>query len=80
MTLVIVVEVEGRLMGMVVDSASQVVRIPADQIDPPPPVFGGFSQEFITGWKNRRQADHPPEQRRDPDRGREDPAGHPTRT
>jgi purine-binding chemotaxis protein CheW len=48
-TRVIVVEVEGRLMGMVVDSASQVVRIPADQIDPPPPVIGGLSQEFITG-------------------------------
>ena len=49
MTRVIVVQVEGRLLGMVVDSASQVVRIPADQIDPPPPVLGGFSQEFITG-------------------------------
>jgi purine-binding chemotaxis protein CheW len=48
-TRVIVVEVEGRLMGMVVDSASQVVRIPTDQIDPPPPVLGGLSQEFITG-------------------------------
>jgi purine-binding chemotaxis protein CheW len=48
-TRVIVVEVEGRLMGMVVDSSSQVVRIPADQIDPPPPVLGRFSQEFITG-------------------------------
>ena len=49
LTRVIVVEVEGRPVGMVVDSASQVVRIPADQIDPPPPVLGGFSQEFITG-------------------------------
>jgi len=49
MTRVIVVEVEGKLMGMVVDSASQVVRIPVDQIDPPPPVFGGVSQDFITG-------------------------------
>jgi len=49
MTRVIVVEVDGKLMGMVVDSASQVVRIPADQIEPPPPVFGGFSKEFITG-------------------------------
>jgi purine-binding chemotaxis protein CheW len=49
MTRVIVVEVEGRLMGMVVDSASQVVRIAADQIDPPPPVLGGLSREFITG-------------------------------
>jgi len=46
---VIVVEVEQRLIGMVVDSASQAVRIPADQIDPPPPMLGGFSQEFITG-------------------------------
>jgi purine-binding chemotaxis protein CheW len=49
MTRVIVVEVKGRLMGMVVDSASQVVRIPAEEIDPPPPVLGGFPQEFITG-------------------------------
>jgi len=48
-TRVIVVEVKGRLMGMVVDSASQVVRIPTDKVDPPPPVLGGFSQEFITG-------------------------------
>jgi purine-binding chemotaxis protein CheW len=44
-----VVEIEGRLMGLVVDSASQVVRISADQIEPPPPVPGGFSQELITG-------------------------------
>ncbi len=47
-TRVIVVESSGRLIGMVVDSASQVVRIPADQIEPPPPVFGGAVQEFIT--------------------------------
>jgi len=37
------------MIGMVVDSASQVVRIPADQIDPPPPLLGGVSQGFITG-------------------------------
>ena len=48
-TRVIVVELEGRLTGLVVDSASQVVRIPADQIDPPPPVPGGFTQDLITG-------------------------------
>lgn len=48
-TRVIVVELEGRLTGLVVDSASQVARIAADQIDPPPPVPGGFSQELITG-------------------------------
>jgi purine-binding chemotaxis protein CheW len=49
MTRVIVVEVEGRLVGMVVDSASQVVRIPADQIDPPPHLMGNAARGFITG-------------------------------
>ncbi len=48
-TRVIVVDVEGRLVGMVVDEASQVVRIPADQIDPPPPIAGGLSTEYIKG-------------------------------
>ncbi len=49
MTRVIVVDVEGRLVGMVVDAASQVVRIPSDQIDPPPPIVGGLSAEYIKG-------------------------------
>lgn len=48
-TRVIVVEIEHRLIGVVVDSASHVVRIPGDQVDPPPQVLGGFSQELITG-------------------------------
>jgi purine-binding chemotaxis protein CheW len=48
MTRVIVVDVEGRSVGMVVDSASQVVRLPADQFDPPPPVMGEASRDFIT--------------------------------
>jgi len=49
MTRVIVVEVEGRPVGMVVDSASQVVRVPADQFDPPPPMVGRAARGFITG-------------------------------
>ena len=36
MTRVIVVEVDGKPVGMVVDSASQVVRVPVDQFEPPP--------------------------------------------
>jgi purine-binding chemotaxis protein CheW len=48
-TRIIVVDVEGRLVGLVVDSASQVVRIPSDQIDPPPPIIGGLSTEYIRG-------------------------------
>jgi purine-binding chemotaxis protein CheW len=47
MTRVIVVELEGRPVGMVVDSASQVVRVPADQFDPPPTTVGGRSGDFI---------------------------------
>jgi purine-binding chemotaxis protein CheW len=48
MTRVIVVDVEGKSVGMVVDSASQVVRVPADQFDPPPSVMGAESRDFIT--------------------------------
>ena len=47
-TRVIVVEVEGKTVGMVVDSASQVVCVPADQFDPPPAVMGERSRDFIT--------------------------------
>ena len=49
MTRVIVVDVDEKLVGMVVDAASQVVRIPADQIEPPPPIVGGLSTEYIKG-------------------------------
>ena len=48
-TRVIVVEVEGRPVGMVVDSASQVVRVPADQFEPPPPMMGMAARGFVTG-------------------------------
>ncbi len=48
-TRIIVVEVEDQPVGLAVDSASQVMRIPTAQITPPPPVMGGFSQELICG-------------------------------
>jgi purine-binding chemotaxis protein CheW len=47
-TRVIVVEVEGHMIGMVVDSASQVWRVPEDQFDPPPAFMGEGSRDFIT--------------------------------
>lgn len=47
-TRVIVVEVEGHMMGMVVDAASQVVRVPNDQFDPPPRAMGAATRDFIT--------------------------------
>jgi len=47
-TRVIVVEVEGSAVGMVVDSASQVVRLPENQFEPPPAVLSKASQAYIT--------------------------------
>ena len=48
-TRVIVVDVNGRLVGMIVDEASQVLRIPDSQIEPPPPIVGGLPNQFIKG-------------------------------
>ena len=49
MTRVIVVEVDGRSVGMVVDSVSHVIRIETGQIEPPPPCVGKVSEEYIRG-------------------------------
>ena len=49
MTRVIVVEVEGRSIGMVVDSVSHVIRLDEGQIEPPPPSVGKVSEEYIRG-------------------------------
>ncbi|MFW6137533.1 MAG: chemotaxis protein CheW [Spirochaetota bacterium] len=49
MTRVIVVEVEGKSIGMVVDEVRQVLRIPSGQIEPPPALAGGLSGEFLEG-------------------------------
>jgi purine-binding chemotaxis protein CheW len=50
-TRVIVVEVEGRSIGMVVDSVSHVVRITSSQVGPPP-LVGGSTAECINGVVN----------------------------
>jgi purine-binding chemotaxis protein CheW len=49
MTRVIVVEVDGKSIGMVVDSVSHVLRLSRDQIDPAPPLVGGLAGEYIKG-------------------------------
>ena len=46
---VIVVEIGGQLIGMLVDAASAVLRLPADQIEPPPAIIGGLSRELVAG-------------------------------
>ena len=49
MTRVIVTEVDARSVGMVVDSVSHVIRIGEEDIEPPPPVVGGISNEYLKG-------------------------------
>lgn len=47
---VIVVDVEGQIAGFIVDSVSQVLRIPKNTIEPAPSiVVAGIDSEYITG-------------------------------
>ncbi|MFW6235611.1 MAG: chemotaxis protein CheW [Desulfovibrionales bacterium] len=48
-TRIIVIEINSMIVGFVVDSVSEVLRIPAGTIEPPPPVVSGFDSEYISG-------------------------------
>lgn len=48
-TRIVVVNVEGRTIGVVVDSVAEVLRISSDQIEPPPSVVAGIGREYLLG-------------------------------
>lgn len=48
-TRIIVVEISGMTVGFIVDSVSEVLRIPADTVEPPPPVVSGIEADYISG-------------------------------
>jgi len=48
-TRIIVIEISEMIMGFVVDSVSEVLRIPSDTVEPPPPVVAGVESEYISG-------------------------------
>lgn len=48
-TVVIIINVLGRVIGMVVDGVSDVVTLPTGQIKPAPEFGSGINAEFITG-------------------------------
>lgn len=48
-TVVIIMKVLGRVIGMVVDGVSDVVTLPADQIKPAPEFGSSINAEYITG-------------------------------
>lgn len=47
-TRIVVVEVKGTILGFIVDSVSEVLRIPADTIEPPPRL-GKVEREYVSG-------------------------------
>lgn len=46
---IIVVEVGGVTVGMIVDSVSEVLRLPTASIDPPPPDVSGVDTAYLRG-------------------------------
>jgi len=48
-TRIVVVDISGNIMGMVVDSVSEVLRLPANTIEPPPEIVASINSEYIKG-------------------------------
>lgn len=48
-TRIIVIEIDMIIVGFVVDSVSEVLRIPRNSVQPPPPVVAGMDSEYIDG-------------------------------
>ncbi len=47
-TRIVVVEVQGTVLGFIVDSVSEVLRIPMDTVEPPPRL-GKVDREYVSG-------------------------------
>lgn len=48
-TRIIVIDMNGVVTGFVVDSVSEVLRLPRNTIEPPPPVVAGIESDYISG-------------------------------
>ena len=48
-TRIVVVDIKGNIMGMVVDSVSEVLRLPSSTIEPPSEIATGVNSEYIKG-------------------------------
>ncbi|WP_342600704.1 chemotaxis protein CheW [Psychrobacillus sp. FSL H8-0483] len=46
---IIIISLEDMNVGVIVDSANDVLDIPSDSIEPQPEVVGGLEQDFIAG-------------------------------
>lgn len=48
-TRIIVVDIDGNTIGLIVDSVSEVLRLPAGTVEPPPSVVSNIESEYING-------------------------------
>ena len=48
-TRIMVVNVENKTVGLIVDAVSQVLRVSHGQIAPPPPTVAGLGRQYLTG-------------------------------
>ena len=46
---IIIMDIKGVINGLVVDSVSEVLRIPTDIVEPPPPMSSDMDSKFIKG-------------------------------
>jgi purine-binding chemotaxis protein CheW len=46
---ILVAEVEGKMVGLIVDAASEVIKIPESEVDVPPSVFEEGELNYVTG-------------------------------
>lgn len=47
-TRIVIVELENKTVGFIVDAVSEVLRIPRSVVEPPPSIAAGINAEFIT--------------------------------
>ncbi|MCU1284356.1 MAG: CheW protein [Acidobacteriales bacterium] len=46
---ILVVEVDSKMVGLIVDAASEVLKMPADDVEAPPNVFDEGDLNYVTG-------------------------------
>jgi len=50
---IMVLNVDGRTLGIIVDAVDEVLRVARDQIAPPPPTIAGLDREYLAGLVRR---------------------------
>lgn len=46
---ILVAEIEDKMVGLIVDAASEVIRLSDDEVEAPPSVFGDDEVKYVTG-------------------------------